>query len=93
MRYPTRYEIVAEKNGERVLVGYTARHSRPGLLAMARQNGQKLIDHFGIDENQLLVFVRKAAGWEADIGDLHIRFSGRTQREAIGSELPFIGSL
>ena len=58
-------------------------------------NGQKLIDYMGLTADDLMTFP-KPAKLGARIGPADnpwsVRFSGRTQREAIGTELPWIGN-
>jgi len=91
---PTRYELIAERGETRVLIGYSMRQGRHAILTMCQKHGQKLIDFMGIEDAHLLVFL-KPAKLGAHIGPAanpwSIRFSGRTQREAIHSELPWIG--
>ena len=84
--YATRYEVVMTKGGESLLVGYTSKHSRDGLLAMVRQQAEAFVKYTGAEsvdakKGKLLTTPN---GWA-------ITFSGRTQREAYCSgELPFI---
>lgn len=93
----TRYEVVAIKQepiGEtRVLIGYTARHSRHGLLAACRQRGEVMIKALGLNDTSML-FPAKRAADGFDIDKWSIRFSGRTQRDAIlEGELQYVGDL
>lgn len=91
---PTRYELIAERGDKRILIAYCMRTGRRSILEACRKHGQKLCDVLGMDNNQLLMFY-KPAKLGAHIGPAEnpwsIRFSGRTQREAIYSELPWIG--
>jgi len=90
-RGPTRYELVAEgPDGRRVLIGYNMRQGRSALLAACRKHGQALIELMGLDDTATIAFL-KPASLGATMGTWRVRFSGRTQREAIGSELPWIG--
>lgn len=76
---PTRYEIAATKGERRILVGYTARKSRHGILAMLRQRGAEMIERLEIGESDLLTTDKGAllvSGWR-------IAFTGRTQRDCI----------
>jgi hypothetical protein len=91
---PTRYELIAERGETKVLIAYCMRTGRHSLLEACRKHGQKLIDFMGITGEDLLVFLRPAK-LGAHIGPADnpwwIKFSGRTQREAVTSELPWIG--
>lgn len=87
---PTRYELIAQKGDRRVLIAYCMRTGRHSILEAARKHGQALIDLMEMDDNATLEWLQPAR-LGAKIGDWSIRFSGRTQREAIGSELPWIG--
>lgn len=77
----TRYEITATKDGRAVLVGYTARTGRRGLLSMLQANGEAW-GRFVRNPKCNITF-RRPASAGADCAGWHIRFSGRTQREAI----------
>lgn len=78
----TRYEAVLEHNGARYLIGYTAMHSRHGLLKVAQAHGQQIIGFLGVSADQEMTAGKRAAdGFR--IGDSAIRFTGRTQRDAI----------
>lgn len=93
----TRYELIAERGEQRVLIAYCMRMGRHTILTACQKHGQALIDYMGISDKDLLVFLRPAK-LGAHIGPASnpwsIRFSGRTQRDAIsGGELPFIGDL
>jgi hypothetical protein len=93
-RGPTRYELIAERGETRILIAYSMRQGRHTLLTAVQKHGQALIDFMGITDKDLLVFLRPAK-LGAHIGPAanpwSIRFSGRTQREAVASELPWIG--
>lgn len=91
--YPTRYELIAEKGDARILIGYTMHQSRHGLLSLCRQNGEKLVSFMGLDDKAEIVFL-KPAKLGATMGGWSVKFSGRTQRDAISNgELAFIGNL
>ena|ERR1044072_9784657 len=88
--YHTRYEIVAERDSDRLLIGYTPRKSRHGLLAAMQHVGQAIIERLNVGENDEITWQTKpyihaiTSGWR-------IGFSGRTERDAILSgELPFV---
>lgn len=88
---PTRYEAVLTlADGRRFLVGYAARHSKAGLVAMIRQNGPAILALMPdlTDEHRMT--------WKAPAFDFgngaRVGWSGRTQRDAImGGTLPFVG--
>ena len=83
--YRTRYELAAiHPDGRRMLVGYTEKRSRAGLLGMVRQRGAKFTDATGADS---ITFGKRATDG-ATAGDWIVAFTGRTQREAyIAGEL------
>ncbi len=93
-RQPTRYELIAERGDQRILIAYSMRTGRHSMMESVRKHGQALIDFMGITDKHLLVFL-KPAKLGAHIGPAEnpwtIRFTGRTQREAVQSELPWIG--
>ncbi len=84
----TLYElVVSHPDGRRVLLGYADRHSRNMLLRMARKHGQRLADLTGEEQLTFAKFSRDGAR----IGEWSIKWTSRTQREAIiEGELPFI---
>jgi hypothetical protein len=85
--YHTRYEVVATNMHRTILAGYTSRKSRSGLLATVRMHSEAWVELTG---DNALSWGRRASDGAA-IGEWVIRFSGRTQREAIiEGELPFI---
>ena len=92
MAIPTRYEIIAyhAATGRKLLVGYTPRLSRPGLIAAMRNVGDSLIEKLPILEADEMAFGTQPRP-HATIPGWWIGFSGRTQRDAktLG-ELPFI---
>lgn len=90
LRQPTRYELIAERGETRVLIGYSMRMGRHALLTMAQKHGPALIAMMGIGEDARIEFLKPAARG-ARIGEWLIRWSGRTQREAVLAELPWIG--
>lgn len=85
----TQYELIAIKGETRILIGYCAK-TRPGLLGMCRKNGQAVVDLCCPTGAENLMFGKKAAAG-ATIGEWVVRFTGRTQRDAIlEGELPFV---
>ena len=91
-RYATRYELIAERGETRILILYTSQRSRPGLLVACRQRGPDVVALCCPSGEELITFGENWADG-ATIGEWRIRFSGRTQREAIiAGELPWIGA-
>jgi len=88
----TRYEIIAAKGEQKVLVGYTARKGHSGLYAMLSGNAESWGKFAGNADPR--IHFRKPASEGADSEGWHIHFSGRTQRDAIcNGELPFFPTL
>ncbi len=89
----TRYEVaMIQPSGERILIGYTSRKSRHGLLERLRTQGPQIIAFLGLDDNAAMVPGKNAAAGFR-IGETVFRFTGRTQRDAImENELRFIGA-
>lgn len=91
----TRYEVTATNGTRTVLVGYTPRISRPGLLAVMQRQGDRLIATCGISDIDPIEFIVASnchPRIHAHVGKHWIvGFTGRTQREAIqGREHDFI---
>lgn len=89
---PTRYEIVAtHQDGRAYLIGYTPRLSRQGLLTAMQKHGPAIIAKLAIGATDQMDFATKprvhakCAGWT-------IGFTGRTQRDAQTSQLPFVAA-
>jgi hypothetical protein len=83
----TRYELVIQRGDERFRLCYTGRKNRRGMIDWIFRNGKELAAFSGSEE------VRFGHGATAQLGDWHISFSGRTQREAIiAGELPWFAS-
>jgi hypothetical protein len=86
--YHTQYEVLLiGPDGQNILIGYTSRHTRKGLLDLLRRHPDAVINLVGGDAKttygrKMLSF---SSGWTA-------KFSGRTERDAIlYGEMPFIG--
>lgn len=88
----TRYECIAENAaGEKMLLAYSMQTGRRSLLDCAQKHGPQLIAWLKIGPDASLEFL-KPANRGAQIGPASLRFSGRTQRDAIiEGEHPFIG--
>jgi hypothetical protein len=90
---PTRYEIeMVTPSGVKHLIAYTPRRSFRGLLDAVQERGAIILRVTGMPED-----TRAERGDNASLrfsdGTI-IRFSGRTQRDAImHGELPYVGSL
>lgn len=93
------YEIAIGTEGQTYLLAYTPRLSRSGLLsalwAFARTRPAGAINtYFNVPERDLEkqpVYEKLGYRWGVHVGPLHIRFTGRTEREAlIQGELPWI---
>lgn len=83
----TRYELILERGAERLRLCYTSRKNRRGMIDAIFRNGKELGSFSGSQE------VRFGNGATAQLGDWAVRFSGRTQREAIqAGELRWFGS-
>ncbi len=82
----TRYELIAEKNGTKVLIGYTPRRNRSGIMSMLSKHSEAFVKFF--QDDGILWGKRASDGGTA--GGWSINFSGRTQRECyLEGELPF----
>ena len=89
----TRYEVVADvADGRSLLVAYTPRLGRPGLLAAMRGVGPDLIAVAGITDDDLVTWGPKAGRLaSATFGSkVSVRFSGRTQKDAAAAPLAFV---
>ena len=85
----TRYEaVVIRQDGEKRLVAYSGRKSRAGLLSAVQQRGQAVIAFLGLSDSDQMTW----RNGEFALGTGHaIRWSGRTQRDAImQGELTYI---
>lgn len=85
----TRYEITARRNGHSVLIGYTPRRSKPGLLAALQKHGPALVAFLGVGDDDRITFHGSPA--HAMVGEWRLGFTGRTQARAKQEgELPFL---
>jgi hypothetical protein len=87
--YATRYEVVLTNGTKSFLLGYTARHSRAGLVDVLIARGPAVAARVGMSDEHFINFKTwKWPGLDVSNGWL-VRFSRRTQREAIvAGELP-----
>ena len=83
--YATRYELILANRGDSYLVVYSSSRSRGVVFDSVHKWAQQIIAITGEDE-------MKMVKGGATLGDWKVRWSGRTQREAIlEGELPFVG--
>ena len=88
----TSYEITISDGEQTYRVAYTPRHSRDGLLRAIRSTGKEIVTALGMPDTAL-VHAGKRAEDGFTLEDWQIRFSGRTQRDAISNgELQWIGA-
>jgi hypothetical protein len=88
----TLYELVAECNGRSVLIAYCSRRGRRDIwnAVTSKDRVHHVIRLTGADQ---IAFAKKACDGGA-MGQWKIRFSGRTQRDAIvNGELPYVVDL
>jgi hypothetical protein len=90
----TRYEIAARHpDGRALLIGYTPRNSRPGLLAAMRRVDTSLIDRLAISDTDSLIWHTKPRPHCVLRDEWTIGFTGRTQVEACNTgELMFVAA-
>lgn len=86
--YSTRYELLAIHRDYKVLLCYTSRRTRAGVVDAIRNRGAELVALTG-SEN--FTFGKNATDG-VRLGEWTIKFTGRTQRECIiqDDEYPFI---
>lgn len=78
-RRGTAYELTAKMpNGKSYLVGY-CQHGKLNILNMLRKNGEKWATRIKAEDQ--ITFAKN--GRSAIMGEIEIRFTGRTQRDAI----------
>jgi len=87
-RLATRYELAAINGEKRILVAYCSRNNRSGLRAACSKCAQALVALTGTD----MIYPNGKSADGCKMADWIIRFTGRTQREAImQGELPYVG--
>jgi hypothetical protein len=89
----TCYEIAAIKGDRRILICYSQSRSRSGLLAAMRKRGDAIITVLEISDDDQAIWLNPAANGCAIGNGWTIRATGRTERDAIGGELPYVGDL
>ncbi len=90
----TTYEITATKDGEpSILIGYSPRLSRIGLLRAMQHVGARMIERLAIGDSDETAWHTKPHVHCTFTNGWTVGFTGRTHRDAIMSEeLPFIGA-
>lgn len=85
-----RYEIVARhRSGYNLLIGYTPRKSRPGLLTAVLKHAPEIIAVLGISESDEIIIETQPPHC-CRVGEWRIVFTGRTEVQAKREgELPF----
>ena len=84
---PTLYELAAIKGEQSILVAYCGNRTRRMILRACRERAEALVALTG---DKSIGFSRRAAEG-ATMGEWSIRFTGRTQRDAISAgELPYV---
>ncbi len=91
----TLYELAAEhqETRQRVLLAYCSQRSQRGLYNALVERRESLIALMGESSVTTEFSFSKKAADGAMIGKWKTRFTGRTQRDCQGSELPFIVDL
>ena len=91
--YATRYEVALSlSDGRKLLVCYTPRKSRAGLLSAIQQRGKAILAQMPDLSDDARMTYAAATGFDLGNGS-RVHFSGRTQRDAIcNNELDFIGA-
>lgn len=85
----TAYELALIKGEERILVGYSVSRSRGTLSRMVSKHGPAIVTLPGAEDK--ITFAKKASEG-AVIGEWLVKYTGRTQHEAIcAGELAWIG--
>jgi hypothetical protein len=89
----TRYEIAAtHPDGRKLLIAYSARKNRQGLIAAVHAYGVAIVRNLKLPED-VRMYPGKRACDPITIGEWSFAFSGRTQRDCILSgELPSMGA-
>lgn len=82
-RRATRYAVVLRTPDDRpeVVVGFTMRKSRPGLMEVLRSRGEEIVEYLGLDDDATMSFATQPlphafigkAGWAG--------FTGETERD------------
>ena len=91
--YGTRYEaVVVRGDGEQRLLAYLGRHSLQGLYSATTQRGRAVLAFLVLPDDAQMTFARKSREI-AITGGHTVKFTGRTQRDAISNgELAYIAA-
>jgi hypothetical protein len=92
LNYPTKYEITLSCGAQTYLVAYSGRKSKQGLISAIRGRGLDILAITKLDESAAFTFTSATS---AQLGDWVVRFTGRTQRDAIctRSEYRYVGTV
>lgn len=88
---PTLYELAMVRGDEKILVAYVQRKGRRDLWKAITnpKRIRKIVAKAGTEE----ITFRKKAGDGGQMGEWSLRFTGRTERDAVAEgELPYIGA-
>ena len=86
----TAYELIADNGVRNILVCYSTSRSRQSLWQIATKRAEHLASLTGTD---VITFASRSADG-ATMGDWRIRWSGRTQIQALQEgAYPYVGSL
>jgi hypothetical protein len=80
--HSSRYEVVASRDGEIILIGYTIHKSRSGLLATLRREPAATTAVMCPKGDEMVTWLKPAIHG-CTIGGWLVRFSSRTERDAI----------
>ena len=90
----TCYEVeIVHPDGRRALLCYSEASSMSAVRQAIEKRGRSVIAFLGMDDAAAMTWQRGRR--EVRIGGAIVRFTGRTQRDAImsGKELPYVGTL
>jgi len=83
--YGTKYELVLTDGTESFRIAYAARNNRSGLISAVRNRAEDIRLFVGVVEPTVTFGKRASDPVKVDGTPWSIRWSGRTQREAITS--------
>lgn len=95
-RYSTKYEVIVEHptDPRRMRLPYIGSTGQRALVQSVRAIGQKVCDTLDLSPSDLMTGHGSGRNATLSLGGWTVRFSGRTQREAIiGGELPSVESV
>lgn len=84
IKAPTSYEMILEFNSEKHLVRYTRRMTRRALVLQVRDRAVEICRRFGWGNDVQFEWKKGIHGGHLELSTgAVVRFSGRTQREAL----------